>query len=334
MGKQHDVAGQHAPPAPPEHPRRGRGDIWRDETEHAARTQHLRDLGQGADRIGEVLEHVDHEHGVEGAGFKAGVLQVALEHLKAEVPGPPHRPVGQLDALGAPAAAAGLVQQQPDPTADVQDQGRAIIGEIGAGRREKLPAGHAAGSLLGDVRLVDHLGVRGLQLVLDHPGLENPTTWAAVQLRLLARVVAGRGDLLAGGGGGRTLKGQRQLGGAADPTGRGGQSRPSRSLVGRGFTASARRSPGGAWCSSGVGPQRLRRPESIRSARRARSRCCPPRCGADHQLSSRAAQPPRDLQIADTNTSSLRCVRRQARGDGGGSATGLAGAVPPLDRGR
>ena len=34
-------------------------------------------------------------------------------------------------------------------------------------------------------------------------------------------VVAGRGDLLAGGGGGRALVGQRQLGGAADPTGRG-----------------------------------------------------------------------------------------------------------------
>ena len=180
------------------------------------------DRGQGADRIGKVLQHVDHEHGVKGAGGKAGLLQVALEHVKAEVPGPSHPPVGQLDALRAPAAAAGLVEQQPDPTADVEDQGRAIIAEMGAGRRQKLPAGHAAGSLLGDVRLVDHLGVRGLQLALHHPSLENPTTWAAMQLRLLARVVAGRGDLLAGWRGGRALEGQRQLGGATDPTGAGG----------------------------------------------------------------------------------------------------------------
>ena len=63
--------------------------------------------------------------------------------------------------------------------------------------------------------------------------------------------------------------------------------------------------PSGAWCPSGVGPQRLRRPESIRSARRARSRCCPLRCGADHQLSSRAAQPPRDLQIATPSARAL-----------------------------
>jgi hypothetical protein len=40
-----------------------------------------------------------------------------------------------------------------------------------------------------------------------------------MQLRLLARVVAGRGDLLTGWRGSRALEGQRQLGGATDPTG-------------------------------------------------------------------------------------------------------------------
>jgi hypothetical protein len=216
------VAGQQAPPAPPEHARRGRGGVRRDQTEHAAGTQHPRDRGQGADRVGEVLEHVDHEHGVEGVGLEAGLLEGALEHVESAVPGPSHRPVGQLDAPRAPAEAAGFVEQQPHPTADVQDQGRPSPGEIGVGRGEQLPAGRAAGILLGDVRLVHHVGVRGLELVFDHPGLENATTRAAVQLRLLARVVAGRSDLLAGGGGGRALVGQRQLGGAANPTCRGG----------------------------------------------------------------------------------------------------------------
>jgi hypothetical protein len=327
------VAGQHAPPAPPEHPRRSRGRVWRDETQHAARTQHLPDLGQGADRIGEVLEHVDHEHGVEGAGVKAGLLQVALKHVKAKVPGPPHSPVRQLDALGAPAAAAGLVEQQPDPTTDVQDQGRASFAEIGAGRRQKLPAGRAAGSLLGDVRLVDHLGVRSLQLALDHPGLENPTARAAVQLRLLARVVTGRGDLLAGGGGGRALVGQRQLGGAADPAGRGGQSRPSLSF----WVEDSQR-----WR---VGPRlRLvhlwRRPTAAATTR-------------VNQVSTPSAKPmlsaamwgrsPADLTggAAASRPSDRRHPARVSFGSSGGrrvvmvggSATGLAVAGPPLDRG-
>ena len=69
----------------------------------------------------------------------------------------------------------------------------------GAGCGQQLLAVAPAGGLLGDVGLVDHPGVGGLELVLDHPGLEHATAPAAVQLRLLAWVVAGRGDLLAGG---------------------------------------------------------------------------------------------------------------------------------------
>jgi hypothetical protein len=71
--------------------------------------------------------------------------------------------------------------------------------------------------------------------------------------------------------------------------------------------------PSGAWCTSDVGPQRRRRPESIRSARRARCRCCPLRCGADHQLSSWAAQPPRDLQ-ADTQYTFASALQKAGEG--------------------
>src|SRR5918999_1283210 len=77
--------------------------------------------------------------------------------------------------------------------------------ELGADRGQQVPAGRAAGCLLGDVGLVDHPGVGRLEVALDHPGLEHAAAPAAMQLRLLPRMVAGRGDLLAGGGGGGAL---------------------------------------------------------------------------------------------------------------------------------
>ena len=207
-----------------------------------------------------MLEHVDHEHGVVGARREVGVLEDALEHVESKVPGSSHAPVRQLDTLRAPAAAAGLVEQQPDPAADVKDQWWTVAAEMAASCGQELPGGRAAGALLGDIGFVDHPGVGGLELVLDHPGLEHATAPAAVQLRLLAWVVAGRGDLFAGGGGGGALVGQRELGAPADPAGRGGQSGPPlvRPGEGRGLAAKPRVNQFSAPSATRAGQRALR----------------------------------------------------------------------------